>query len=88
MKDRLGITKDDVSELAAELEALRPSGGPSKRQFTAEQDEALLAARACEPGRRVYWDVLANWWEIKWGKVNADTLRRRLRELQEERGDD
>jgi hypothetical protein len=75
----LDITEEDI---LAEIESMRPTRSPYLRQFTAEQDKALLAARSCEPGRRVKWADLLDWWRGKWGNINNDTLRRRLRELE------
>jgi hypothetical protein len=78
------ITQDDLDGLMQEIEAMRPTSSPYTRKFTAEQDRALLAARSGEPGRRVKWDDLIDWWRGKWGNINSDTLRRRLRELEAE----
>lgn len=66
----------------AELEALRQKTDPRRRQFTEEQDQALLYARGKNPP--VTWRALIEWWAKRWGPINADTLRARLRTLQKE----
>lgn len=78
-RPNLDITEEDI---LAEIEAMRPTFSSYARQFTADQDKALLAARSCEAGRRVKWADLIEWWRGKWGNINVDTLRRRLRELE------
>jgi len=77
----------DVDELdiMAEIDAMRPTKSSYKRSFTPEQDAALWAARRPEGKTPVRWADLLDWWEKRWGNINVDTMRRRLRELEQER---
>lgn len=80
-RKNLGI---DELDIMAELDAMRRESGWRRREFTAEQDAALLAARAHPDKDPVPWRDFVEWWIARWGKVNVDTLRNRLHVLIEE----
>ena len=82
MSKRLDISEDEVTGLLAEIEELRPSRSPYAKHFTAEQDKVILAARGPGVKNPVRWDDLVRWWTDRYGRINQDTLRRRLRELE------
>lgn len=74
------------SDLLAEIEAMRPTTSTRMRQFSPEQDAALWVARGPQAGNKVPWHKLTEWWAAKWGIINVDTLRRRLREMEAQGG--
>ena len=78
-RKELGITQAEILE---ELDALRPMNSPYLRQFTAEQDAAILAARGAGPKPKVRWRDFIEWWTGRYGPVSEDTLRARLRKLE------
>lgn len=84
LRKTLDITEMDI---IAEIEAMRSKPDPRVRQFTREQDVALYTARDPKAARRVAWYEFIAWWEARgWGRVNEQTLRRRMGEIEADGG--
>lgn len=83
MRKHLKLTAADMSDMLQEIEALRPVTDTRARQFTQEQDAALLAARTRIP--QVPWAQFIAWWTARWEPIGRDTLLKRLRYLTADR---
>ena len=84
-RKNLDVTDEDIADVLAEIEKVRPRGHHKTQVFTPAQDKVLLLARNCEQHRQVPWPKLVAIWRAKWGGIAERTLRARYLELQKQR---